>query len=62
MKTISSKRRWLAFATVDAVLMMSAGSAMAAPQAMAGATLHFPAVLLTGLGLLGVSLTRRRAG
>lgn len=56
---MKTKRAWLAFATIDAVLLVSAGSAMAAPAAVAGAPMHLPVLLLAGLGLVGCGLKRR---
>ena len=56
---MKSKRAWLTFATIDAVLLVSAGSAMAAPAVVVTAPMHLPALLLAGIGLVGCGLKRR---
>jgi hypothetical protein len=60
---MKTKRAWLAFATIDAMLVVSAGSAMAAVPvaAAAAAPMHLPALLLAGVGLVGCGLRRRPA-
>lgn len=60
MKTIA-KQRWLGFATVDALLMLWAGSAMAASSSAATvAPEHLPALLLAGVGVVAFSARQRR--
>ena len=60
MTMIGKRQAWIAFLTIDALLLFGGGSAMAATAAPA-IPMHLPVVLLGGLGLLVTTLTGRRA-
>ncbi len=52
-------RRLLTFATVDALLVVTAGTAWAAPAApVSAATPSLPVLLVLGVGLVGAGLRR----
>jgi len=54
-------RRWAAGAAIDAVLMVSAGVAMAAPaEPTAAFAPHVPALLVLGIGMITASRFGRR--
>lgn len=58
MRIVGNKRLWLVIATVDALLLLGAGSALAAPlNGAAVSFLHLPTVLLAGVGLLAMNLS-----
>ena len=61
MTTITVRQAWIAFLTIDALLLLGTGSAMAASVSPPAIPMHLPAVLLGGLGLLVTTLTGRRA-
>ena len=61
MTTITVRQAWIAFLTIDALLLLGTGSAMAASATPPAIPMHLPAVLLGGLGLLVTTLTGRRA-
>ena len=62
MTTIANRRRWITFATIDALLLLGTGSAMAAPVAAPFAvSVHLPSVLLAGISLVWVTLAGRHA-
>ncbi len=61
MTTRVNWRRWAGFATVDAMLLFGAGSALAAaPGALPAPSLHLPVLLLAGVSLVGVTMSRDR--
>jgi len=60
MMTIALRRAWIAFVMIDALLLITVHSAVAAPAVAPTLPLHLPAVLLGGLGLLVTSLTGQR--
>jgi hypothetical protein len=61
MSSISGWRRFLACATIDILLLVAAGSAMAAPATRAPAATApvMPALLVLGVGLCGLPLQWR---
>lgn len=62
MMAIALRRIWIGFLLIDALLLLGARSAVAAPVAAPAGLLHLhlPTVLLGGLGLLVTSLTGQR--
>ena len=53
-------RRLLTFATIDALLVFAAGTALAAPAAALPASgPSLPTLLVLGVGLVGVTLRRQ---
>ena len=58
--TTIARRAWVAFVTIGALLLLVTGSAEAAQIAAPATSMHIPAVLLGGLGLLVTSLTGQR--
>jgi hypothetical protein len=60
MINISGWRRFVTYATIDIVLLVAAGSAMAAPavHTPAAAAPVLPALLMLGVGLCGLPLRR----
>jgi len=61
MTNYAGWRRFLTCATIDVLLLIAAGSAMAAPEAAAPGSpgQGLPALLLLGFGLCGVTLRWR---
>lgn len=55
-----AKRAWVAFVTVDALLLVGTGSAMGAQFGAPAMHVHLPSVLLGGLGLLVTGMTGQR--
>ena len=61
MTTSMGWRRFLTFATIDALLMVTAGAAWAAPAAPASASApSLPVLLLLGVGLVSAAGAGRR--
>jgi hypothetical protein len=62
MTTIIGWRRFLTFATIDALLIVTAGAAWAAPAAPASAPApSLPLLLLLGVGLVSAGWRRDAA-
>lgn len=62
MTTKSRRRWWVTVGMIDAMLLLGAGSAMAAQNsAPFEPSVHLPSVLLAGIGLVWVALAQRRA-
>lgn len=62
MIRITKRRAWIAFVTIDALLLLSTGSAVAASTTAPALPPHLPTVLLCGLGLVITTMTGKRAG
>lgn len=60
MTTIALRWAWIAFLTIDALLLIGSHPAFAASVAAPALPPHVPAVLLGGLGLLITSMTGQR--